>query len=125
MVFWAPGMSARATNESFRTPDVLPTILAAMGISQTSAMDGTAHLLGGVVAEGTNTFSIYIDGKKEITGEDIDGKHPPVERLGDMIVLINPAFEAITGYTQAEVLGRNCRFLQGPATDPAAGAGTG
>jgi hypothetical protein len=29
-----------------------------------------------------------------ITGEDIDGKNAPVERLGDMIVLINPAFEA-------------------------------
>jgi hypothetical protein len=29
-----------------------------------------------------------------VTGEDIDGKQAPVERLGDMIVLINPAFEA-------------------------------
>jgi PAS domain S-box-containing protein len=35
-------------------------------------------------------------------------------RKPDMpIVYVNPAFEEITGYTQAEVEGRNCRFLQG------------
>lgn len=36
------------------------------------------------------------------------------------IVFTNPAFLAITGYAQQEVIGRNCRFLQGPDTDPAA-----
>ena len=42
-------------------------------------------------------------------------------RPGDYPMLyVNPAFEAITGYTSAEVLGRNCRFLQGPDTDPEA-----
>ncbi|NMJ41877.1 response regulator [Roseomonas sp. JC162] len=35
------------------------------------------------------------------------------------IVYANPAFHRITGYGPAEVIGRNCRFLQGPATDPA------
>jgi diguanylate cyclase (GGDEF)-like protein/PAS domain S-box-containing protein len=35
------------------------------------------------------------------------------------VVYVNPAFERMTGYAQAEVLGRNCRFLQGPGTDPA------
>ncbi len=35
------------------------------------------------------------------------------------IVYSNQAFEKMTGYSQAEVLGSNCRFLQGPATDPA------
>jgi diguanylate cyclase (GGDEF)-like protein/PAS domain S-box-containing protein len=35
------------------------------------------------------------------------------------LVWVNPAFTAMTGYTEAEVLGRNCRFLQGPGTDPA------
>ena len=29
------------------------------------------------------------------------------------------SFLAMTGYTADEVLGRNCRFLQGPDTDPA------
>ncbi|MEK6735547.1 MAG: PAS domain-containing protein [Pseudomonadota bacterium] len=29
------------------------------------------------------------------------------------LVYVNKAFEKMTGYTQAEVLGKNCRFLQG------------
>ncbi|WFR99032.1 histidine kinase dimerization/phosphoacceptor domain -containing protein [Rhizobium tumorigenes] len=33
------------------------------------------------------------------------------------IVFCNEAFQALTGYAQDEVLGRNCRFLQGPDTD--------
>ena len=36
------------------------------------------------------------------------------------IVFCNHAFEQLTGYTQAEILGRNCRFLQGADTDPEA-----
>lgn len=38
------------------------------------------------------------------------------------IVLVNPAFEAMTGYRREEILGRNCRFLQGTDRDqPARG----
>jgi diguanylate cyclase (GGDEF)-like protein/PAS domain S-box-containing protein len=33
------------------------------------------------------------------------------------IVHVNPAFEKITGYSAAEVIGRNCRFLQGEDND--------
>ena len=36
------------------------------------------------------------------------------------LVYCNAAFTDITGYTPAEVLGRSCRFLQGPDTDPKA-----
>ena len=46
MVFWTPGIDDRSTGETFRTPDVLPTILKAMGIKQTSPTDGKAHVLG-------------------------------------------------------------------------------
>ncbi|PRY95615.1 PAS domain S-box-containing protein [Hasllibacter halocynthiae] len=35
------------------------------------------------------------------------------------IVYINEAFEELTGYAKSAVVGRNCRFLQGPDTDPA------
>lgn len=31
---------------------------------------------------------------------------------------VNPAFEKLTGYASEDVLGRNCRFLQGPDTNP-------
>ncbi len=32
------------------------------------------------------------------------------------IVFANRAFQDLTGYTQGELVGRNCRFLQGPET---------
>ncbi len=35
------------------------------------------------------------------------------------IIHVNPAFEKLTGYSATEAIGRNCRFLQGPDTDPA------
>jgi two-component system CheB/CheR fusion protein len=35
------------------------------------------------------------------------------------VVFVNDAFCRLTGYPRAEILGRNCRFLQGPDTDPA------
>jgi len=36
------------------------------------------------------------------------------------IVFANAAFSALTGYPIPAVVGRNCRFLQGPDTDPVA-----
>jgi PAS domain S-box-containing protein len=38
---------------------------------------------------------------------------------GCPIVYSNDAFGRLTGYTADEIAGRNCRFLQGPETDPA------
>lgn len=40
------------------------------------------------------------------------------------IIFANDAFLALTGYSREEVIGRNCRFLQGPDTDPDAVAAT-
>ncbi len=34
------------------------------------------------------------------------------------LTFVNAAFTKMTGYGQAETIGRNCRFLQGPETDP-------
>lgn len=36
------------------------------------------------------------------------------------IVYVSEEFERQTGYSAADAVGRNCRFLQGPGTDPAA-----
>jgi phosphoserine phosphatase RsbU/P len=36
------------------------------------------------------------------------------------LIYANDGFERLTGYPVSEVLGRNCRFLQGPDSDPAA-----
>ena len=38
-------------------------------------------------------------------------------RPDNPLVWVNPAFTRITGYSVEEAAGRNCRFLQGPATD--------
>ncbi|NIZ90388.1 SpoIIE family protein phosphatase [Kineococcus rubinsiae] len=38
----------------------------------------------------------------------------------DPLIWVSPSFEHLTGYTSTEVLGYNCRFLQGRDTDPAA-----
>lgn len=38
-------------------------------------------------------------------------------RPDNPIVYANEGFERLTGYTRQDVIGQNCRFLQGPATD--------
>ena len=40
-----------------------------------------------------------------------------LDELGPKIVFVNAAFERITGYTSAEVIGRSPRFLQGEKTE--------
>jgi len=42
-----------------------------------------------------------------------DATHPDAP-----LIYVNPAFSRTTGYAADDVLGRNCRFLQGPDTDP-------
>nr|WP_281423485.1 PAS domain-containing protein [Novosphingobium profundi] len=39
----------------------------------------------------------------------VSGDHP--------LILVNPRFSDLTGYAQDELVGRNCRVLQGPADD--------
>jgi PAS domain S-box-containing protein len=34
------------------------------------------------------------------------------------VIAANPAFEAMSGYRADEIIGRNCRFMQGAGTDP-------
>ncbi|MCW5622822.1 MAG: diguanylate cyclase, partial [Burkholderiales bacterium] len=53
-----------------------------------------------------------------LTQQAIESSINPIIITGDQkdgapIVYVNPAFERITGYAHDEVLGRNCRFLQG------------
>jgi len=40
-------------------------------------------------------------------------------QLDNPIIFANPAFLAMTGYTEEEIIGQNCRFLQGAETDRA------
>lgn len=43
-------------------------------------------------------------------------------RPDNPLIYVNDAFEHITGYQRVDVIGKNCRFLQGPDTDPVATA---
>ena len=47
-------------------------------------------------------------------GITIADPHEPDEPL----IYVNEAFERLTGYDTYDILGRNCRFLQGEGTDP-------
>jgi PAS domain S-box-containing protein len=44
------------------------------------------------------------------------------DRDGNPFVFVNDHFETLTGYDEAEIVGRSCRFLRGEDTDPQAGA---
>jgi DNA-binding CsgD family transcriptional regulator len=39
-------------------------------------------------------------------------------RRDNPIEVANPAFSALTGYAEVDIVGRNCRFLAGEATEP-------
>ncbi len=43
-----------------------------------------------------------------------------MRRPDQPLIYVNGAFEELSGLSAEDVLGRNCRFLQGPDTDPAA-----
>ncbi len=43
-----------------------------------------------------------------------------IDRPDQPLIYANTAFETLSGFRVEEVLGGNCRFLQGPDTDPAA-----
>ncbi|SET70769.1 GAF domain-containing SpoIIE family protein phosphatase [Geodermatophilus poikilotrophus] len=57
--------------------------------------------------------------ERAVVATDIAFTITDPRRPDDPLVWVNPSFSRITGYSAEEVVGRNCRFLQGPATDPA------
>ena len=87
-----------------------------------SEEDAPGHHSGGghnVAAEGRGL------GGKDIFSAAVQMTRMPMcvadPRKPDMpLVFVNEAFQRMTGYAEDELLGRNCRFLQGPDTDPAA-----
>nr|AML78367.1 putative LOV domain-containing protein [Cyanophora paradoxa] len=57
----------------------------------------------------------FIAAALRITMENLIVTDPNI--VGHPIVYASPGFQRMTGYTEAEIIGRNCRFLQGSATD--------
>jgi diguanylate cyclase (GGDEF)-like protein/PAS domain S-box-containing protein len=82
--------------------------------------DGAAPLIGGISID----ITARVEAEKALQLRDraIEASKNPIVitdcTLPDMpLVYVNPAFERVTGYRASEVLGRNCRFLQGTDHD--------
>jgi PAS domain S-box-containing protein len=58
--------------------------------------------------------------ERAVIATDITFTISDPRREDDPLVWVNPSFTRMTGYSYDEAVGSNCRFLQGPATDPAA-----
>lgn len=79
----------------------------------------------GILYVGTDTtLAKEIQDELEIKNQAIESAHTSIVITANAydfpIVYVNAAFSSMTGYTTAEVLGKNCRFLQGPETEPEA-----
>ncbi|WP_211086531.1 hybrid sensor histidine kinase/response regulator [Halarchaeum nitratireducens] len=86
---------------------------------------------------GTEQYAVLADRVRDLdvaAGDDraVEMKLPAIEaapvgiaisdphRADNPLVYVNERFEALTGYDESEILGRNCRFLQGEETAEAA-----
>ncbi len=63
-----------------------------------------------VIRANQKDWKNFDSAKESITIADMRQEDAP-------LIYVNKGFERITGYSRAETLGRNCRFLQGIETD--------
>jgi PAS domain S-box-containing protein len=90
-----------------------------------SRPDGDEHLslvvFLEVESDGSDPTGDQLQALREraVVATDIAFTITDPRRPDDPLVWVNPSFSRITGYSPEEAVGRNCRFLQGPATDPA------
>ncbi len=64
----------------------------------------------------------YVDGRSDPFAAAIRATRMPMiitdpRRADNPIIFANEAFQNLTGYSRDEVIGCNCRFLQGPETN--------
>ena len=63
----------------------------------------------------TSVATLLSDDEQEMSVVISDPSRPDMP-----IIYVSDEFEKQTGYTPSETVGHNCRFLQGPETDPKA-----
>lgn len=75
----------------------------------------------GVRIRGTDiTDRKMMDGKRRVSDRALNAisQGVVIADINRLITWVNDAFCTITGYSRDEILGRDCKFLQGPETDP-------
>ena len=83
-----------------------------MGFALATKVPLSKKVLGASFSQDVNPFTAAV----ELTPMPMLITNP---RLPDNpIIFANKAFQSLTGYDSDEITGKNCRFLQGPATDP-------
>ncbi len=96
------------------------TIWVSLTVSAVRDERGAARFLVGVVQDitGRKEIELVLRLRDRAVAASSNGiVLSDMRQPDEPIVYTNPAFEAMTGYTAEEVLGRNCRFLQGPERD--------
>ncbi|MEM6756587.1 MAG: ATP-binding protein [Planctomycetota bacterium] len=91
-------------------------------------VDNSEDLIGALVSDTPAGVNIDHDRLVELFSERRLGSHfgPQGVSIADArqkdcpLIAINEGFVKLTGYQRSEVLGHNCRFLQGKDTDPVA-----
>lgn len=107
------------TTESYSRSDGTPGIV--LSVKFPLGHDGKKKLMGGVALEITERAKLQADLMMRdraiqavpqgiVISDATCDDHP--------IVYASPGFERLTGYSEIETIGRNCRFLQGSGTDP-------
>jgi diguanylate cyclase (GGDEF)-like protein/PAS domain S-box-containing protein len=93
--------------------DLFPTALLSQNLSLTSAALRRPDINVKSVPDGR-----ALNALSALDGASISILVTDRPHCGNPIAYANTAFTTLTGYTEAEVVGRNCRFLQGQGTDP-------
>jgi PAS domain S-box-containing protein len=79
-----------------------------------------AGLLGGAGGAGAGVTGLVSDDYEMVKALHASKQYFVItspKLIDNPIVFASQAFFELTGYSQSEVIGRNCRFLQGPKTD--------
>ncbi len=115
-----PSDASGASNDAPSDPTAEP----AAGTPSTARMDGSttrlSELSAGDLAASTDVAAEFELKERAINEAPVGITIASAESDDEPLVYINEAFEELTGYPAEEVLGRNCRFLQGEETDPEA-----
>jgi PAS domain S-box-containing protein len=108
------GMTSRLDHGSSREAQLLAEIARLRLLLDEAGIDETGQRRGGSVhGYDRPFFAAFRHTRMPMAVTDPSLPDNP-------LVFVNAAFLDLTGYAESEVLGRNCRFLQGPGTDPEA-----